>query len=71
MDCHCFILYEYYMYCCIIFCCMTYFGGFPSREAAKIGVIYIYNIPQLTEERMTLYFLVMCNRGIYSNVFVD
>jgi hypothetical protein len=34
-----YVLCEYYMYCFIIFCCMTYFGGSPSGEAAKTGVI--------------------------------
>jgi hypothetical protein len=83
------------MHCCIIFYCIPYFGGSPSREATKTGVIYIYNqyVPRLTEEHMTLYSSVnremyahmagvrsggvspvyssvMCNRGIYSTIFI-
>jgi uncharacterized protein YwgA len=45
------------MHCCIIFCNMTYFGGSPSGEAAKIGVIYIEKI-----------ICSLVNRGIYGDV---
>jgi hypothetical protein len=48
---------------------MTYFGGYPFGEAAKIGVIYKKQyIPRLTEERMALYSSVMCNQGIYGHM---
>jgi hypothetical protein len=34
-----YVLSEYYVYCCIIFCCIPCFGGSPSGETVKIGVI--------------------------------
>jgi hypothetical protein len=51
---------------------MTYFGGFPSWEAAKTGVIYKKQyIPRLTEEHIALtmeYIDTWRERGI-SNTF--
>jgi hypothetical protein len=48
---------------------MTCFGGSPSGEIVKTGIIYIYektNIFLGTEERMGLYSSI--NRGIYGHM---
>jgi hypothetical protein len=48
------------MYCCIILCCMPYFGASPSR-----GYIKKQYVPRLTKEHMALDSSV--NRGMYGH----